>query len=50
VSQPPQEKPFSQFSWGDLTDMVYEQVAGTVDALQRAEEKVGVRNLAQLVL
>ena len=35
-----QEKPFSQLSWGELTDMVYEQVANTVDALQRAEEKV----------
>lgn len=35
-----QEKPFSQLSWSELTDMVYEQVANIIDALTRAEEKV----------
>ena len=35
-----QEKPFNQLSWGELTEMVYEQVANTVEALQRAEDKV----------
>ncbi|KAK7484591.1 hypothetical protein BaRGS_00024223 [Batillaria attramentaria] len=35
-----ENKPLNQFSWSDLTEMVYEQVANTVDALQRAEEKL----------
>ena len=42
VSQPDKDRPFSQLSWADLTHMVYEQVSSTVDALNRAEEKVGV--------
>ncbi|XP_076465696.1 coiled-coil domain-containing protein 171-like isoform X2 [Babylonia areolata] len=35
-----QDRPLSQLSWGDLTHMVYEQVGSTVDALNRAEEKL----------
>ncbi|KAL8625440.1 hypothetical protein ACOMHN_018585 [Nucella lapillus] len=35
-----QDRPFSQLSWEDLTHMLYEQVGTTVDALNRAEEKL----------
>ncbi|XP_052280653.1 coiled-coil domain-containing protein 171-like isoform X2 [Dreissena polymorpha] len=34
------EKTFNQFSWHDLTNMVYDQVATLINNLQNAEEKI----------
>ncbi|KAL4227318.1 hypothetical protein ACF0H5_012763 [Mactra antiquata] len=34
------EKTFNQFSWHDLTNMVYDQVATLLNNLQNAEEKI----------
>ena len=39
---PTKDKGFNQFSWHDLTNMVYDQVAALLNNLQTAEEKVGV--------
>ncbi|XP_053405701.1 coiled-coil domain-containing protein 171-like isoform X2 [Mercenaria mercenaria] len=37
---PTKEKTFNQFSWHDLTNMVYDQVATLLNNLQNAEEKI----------
>ncbi|XP_052797056.1 coiled-coil domain-containing protein 171-like isoform X2 [Mya arenaria] len=37
---PSKEKTFNQFSWHDLTNMVYDQVATLLNNLQNAEEKI----------
>ena len=39
---PLKEKTFNQFSWHDLTNMVFEQVSTLINNMQSAEEKVRI--------